>query len=428
MTNFEPGDFGESPVGKGGEASPVELCPHCAKTINTPSSVCPHCNLPLDELIQVDLFPEFSRQRWRRLLQPRTIIIAVATVAVALGLYGFFVVQRLSSDYYIAAGDRLMADGNDASAAEYYRKAVQFSPQDPETHERLGWAKYQLALDADALEHFENALSLSPDRITSLYGAGLAAYRLRDYENSSSYLNRVIEISPGYVGAYEYLGLAEYRLGKYEIAYEHLDKAWIYNPQSGTAIYYLARILAQRGEADLAIENFNQAEKLGFDPGSIAYARGLAWMQVGNYEFARDDLQKALIAFPARKDVALSLAKTFYLLDDYSAAKTQLMTIQAGVPPGLQPDYLALSGWISLRQGYPAAARDTFNSWLNLNPNDEQVLNALGWAAYYSGDCQTANFYFESARQSLKGEWIFSHDSLASPDETPQAGLEIQCH
>ncbi len=428
MAIFHSDDFEESPAENGSGNSPVEHCPHCAKEINTPSSLCPHCNLPLDKSLQMDLSPEFPRQRWRRLLRPQTIIIAVITVATILGLYGFFVIQQLSSDTYIANGDRLMAEGNNTAAAENYRQAAQLSPQNPEAQEKLGWAEYQLARDADALKHFRNALSLSPDRMMSLYGAGLSAYQLRDYETSSSYLSRVIEIAPGYVGAYEYLGLAEYRLGKYELAYEHLNRAWIYNPQNGTTIYYLARILAQRGQASLAIENFNQAEKLGFDPNPIAFARGLAWMQAGNYEFARDDLQKALIAFPTRKDAALALAKAFYLLDDYSAAQTQLTTIQADVPPGLQSDYLALSGWLSLRQGYTAAARDTFNLWLNLNPNNEQALNALGWAAFYAGDCQSAKFYFESASQSLNGEWVFSYDSLAAADETPQAGLEIQCH
>ena len=426
MTNFHPDDLKESPAGNG--SSSVEHCPHCAKIIGTHSPLCPHCNFPLDESVQMDLSPEFPRQRWRRLLRPQTIIIAVVTVAAMLGLYGFFVIQRLSSDTYIAKGDRLLREGNNTAAAEYYQRAVQINPQNPEAQEKLGWAEYQLARDADALKHFENALSLSPDRMMSLYGAGLSAYQLRDYETSSSYLNRVIAIEPGYVGAYEYLGLAEYRMEKYKLAYEHLNRAWIYNPQNGTTIYYLARLLAQRREASLAIENFNQAEKLGFDPNAIAFARGLAWMQAGNYESARDDLQRVLIASPMRKDVILSLAKAHYLLNDYSAAKTQLETMQADIPPDLQSEYLALLGWISLRQGEATAARDTFNLWLNLNPNDVQALNALGWATFHSGDCQTAKNYFESAHQSLKGEWIFSHDSLAAADETPQAGLEIQCH
>jgi tetratricopeptide (TPR) repeat protein len=426
MENFLPGDFGETPAGNDRKDPPPQKCPHCQKIIKSPSLICPHCSLPLDRPFQMELSPKLPRQSWRRLLRPQTIILAVVMVAAVLGIYGFFVIQRLSSDYYITTGDRLMTEGDD-TAIEYYRQAVQLGPQNPEALERLGWAEYQLALDTDALQHFEKTLALDPDRLMSLYGAGLSAYQLRDYEGSSSYLNRVIEITPGHVGAYEYLGLAEYRLGKYDLAYKHLNRAWIYNPQNGTTIYYLARILAQRGQASLAIENFNQAEKLGFDPTPIAFARGLAWMQTGNYEFARDDLQKALVASPTRMDVSLSLAKAFYLLGDYTAAKTQLSTLQADVPPILQSDYLALSGWTSLRQGDTTTARDTFNLWLNLNPNNDQALNAFGWAAFHSGDCQTAKKYFESAIQSMQGEWMVNNDSLAAPDETPQTGLEAQC-
>ncbi|MBI5825200.1 MAG: tetratricopeptide repeat protein [Chloroflexi bacterium] len=427
MVNYQPDDFGESPSEQNNAVSPVEQCPHCGKAIEGTSAICPHCNLPVDELIQVDLHPEFPRQRLHRLLQPRNIIAAVATVALALGVYGFFVIQRFSSDYYITAGDRSMTEGNNAAAVEYYQQAVRFGPQNPEAYEKLGWAEYQLTRDADALKHFENALSLNPGQMLSLYGAGLSAYRLRDYENAISHLNRFIDIVPRYAGAYEYLGLAEYRLGNYEAAYAYLNEAWVYNPQNATTLYYLGRILALRGEASLAIENFNQAGELGFDPGSVAYARGLAQMQAGSYEFARDDLQKALTAFPTRKDVTLALAKSFYLLEDYSAARDQLTTIQSNVPLPYQPDYLALSGWVSLRQGNTAAALDAFNQWLNLNPNNAEALNALGWATYYSGNCQTANIYFQKTSQPAKDEWIVTNDSLNTADETPQAGLELQC-
>jgi len=427
MVNYQLGKTGENHLASSDDTSAGMLCPHCAKIISSPTPTCPYCAMPLDELIQMEAAPEFKHQRWRWLLHPRTIIVSVVTVAVVLGLYGFIVLQQYSNKQYIATADRFMTEGNTSAAAEYYRKAVQFGSQDPNLYEKLGWVEYQLARDADALKNFESAVSLQPDRVASLYGAGLAAYQLRDYQKSISFLEHVIEIEPRYADAYEYLGLAEYRLRKYELAYEHLNRAWIYNPQNATTAYYLARILVITGEARLAIYNFDQAEDLGFDPGAIAYARGLAWIQEGNYESARDDLQNALMAFPARADVILSLAKTFYLLDDFSAAKTQLTTMQTNIPHSLQPEYLALSGWISLRQGYTTAARDTFNLWLVLEPNNEQVLNSLGWAAHYSGDCQTADSYFESAVQSLQGEWVFSSVSLFEPEESPKAGLEIQC-
>lgn len=427
MFNFQPDDFGENPGGEGREKTPVEQCPHCSKPINADTVVCPHCNLPIDELIQVDLHPEFPYQRLRRLLQPRNIILAVVTVAMVLGLYGFFVIQRFSSEYYIASGDRFLKDGNYTAALESYQQAVQFGPQKAEAYERLGWAEYQLSLDADALKHFEGALSLNPDQMMSLYGAGLSAYRLRYYENAVSYLNHVIAIAPGYGGAYEYLGLAEYRLGNYEAAYENLNEAWVYNPQNAMTNYYLGRVLTQSGDADLAIEYFDQAWKLGFDSNAITYARGLAWMQTGNYESARDDLQNASLAYPTRGGVTLAFAKSLYLLGDFPAAGDLLIAMQADVPPSLRPDYFALSGWTSLRQGHLADASGTFNLWVNLEPNNGDALNALGWATYYSGNCQTAKFYFESALRS-KSEWVNTRDSLPSGDETPQMGLKLQCH
>lgn len=405
MVNFQPDDFGED-AGGGSEEKTSDV---------------------QEGEIQVNLFPEFRGQRLRRLLRPRNVLLALLTVVVALSLYGFLVVQALSSDYYIKTGDGFMANGDYVSAAHSYQQAVQIDPQNPEPYERLGWSEYQQARDVDARKHFEYALSLSTERTLSLYGAGLAAYRLGDYEESIAHLTRLIEIEPMHADAYEYLGLAEYRLGQYEASSEHLTRAYIYNPKNAAVSYYLGRIHSFQGEASSAIQNFNEAEELGFDPGSLAYARGLAYMQAGEYESALADLQKASSLHPTRKEVNLSLAKVFYLLKDYAAAQGQLADVQTEVPAEFQSEYLALSGWVGLRQGYPDAARDHFNRWLNLTPNNVYALNALGWAAYYAGDCQTASFYFESASQALSEEWIPAEDSLFSAAETPQAGLAAQC-
>ncbi len=405
MVNFQPDDFGEESA-KPDRENPAD---------------------PVDEVIQVELFPEFPRQRLRRLFKPRTLLLSLLTVVVALGIYAVFIVQRLSSDQYITNGDRLMARGDHAAAANYYRQAVQVGPQNPEAFERLAWAEYQQARDKDALGYFEHALSFSPDRVLSLYGAGLAAYQLHNYEASISHLTRLIEIEPTHAAAYEYLGLAEYRLGQYEAASQHLNRAYVYNPQNATVIYYLGRIHSLSGEDILAIQNFNEAERLGFESGSVSYARGLAYLQTAEYESALTDLQRASSLYSGRKEVTLSLARAFYLLEEYDAAKSQLAGIQVDVPTELQAEYLALSGWISLRQGYTDAARDTFNRWLNLNPNNKEALNALGWAAYYVGDCATASFYFESATQELNGQSTFSNDSLYTSQETPESGLTSPC-
>jgi tetratricopeptide (TPR) repeat protein len=405
MVNFQPDDFGEEPVKADPQSPPG----------------------PANEEIQVELFPEFPRQRWRRLFRPRTILLALLTVAVVLGVYAVFIVQRLSSGQYIRNGDRLQAQGDYAAAANYYAQAVQAGPQNPEAFERLGWAVYQQARDKDALGHFEHALSLSPDRVLSLYGAGLSAYQLHDYEASILHLTHLIEVEPTHAAAYEYLGLAEYRLGQYEAAGQHLNRAYIYNPQNGTVVYYLGRIHSLSGENSLAIQYFNEAESLGFDPGASAYARGLAHLGAGDYESALADLQNAASSYPGRKEVTLSLARAFYLLEEYDAAKIELAGIQADVPIELQADFLAMSGWVSLRQGYTDAARDSFNRWLNLNPNDGQALNALGWASYYAKDCGTAKFYFESAAHAVNGQWIITNDSLYTAQETPEIGLAASC-
>jgi len=424
MYDYQPGDFGET--GSQSDANnSARRCPRCSKMIPAGLAVCPNCALSMDEEIQVDLHPETPSERLRKIFKPRNVILSVLTVAAALGLYGYFVLQRFSSASFISAGDRFMQEQNYSAAADSYRQALQTGSQMAEVYEKLAWAEYQLSQDAEALGHFEDALSMEPDRWLSLYGAGLSAYRVREYDRAVAHLSRAVALAPDQAGAYAYLGLAEYRLGDYEAAYAHLTEAWVYDPQDPTTLYYLGQTLAMRKEFDAAVERLTESESLGFEPGAVFYARGLAHMQAENLGAAHADLQKALAAYPGRADVALSLAKASYLMNDFSAAAEQLAAVQAQISPGHMPEFLALAGWVAMRREDFAKAGDAFNQWVNLEPDNAEAMNSLGWAAYYSGDCKTAIFYFKKAIQ-LQDEWAGTHTSLNNAEEIPQTGLQCK--
>ncbi len=427
MLEFEDGDFGETPNTGNAVDTGVRSCPHCAKPVDAQAATCPHCEQPLEETIEVDLNRAIPNRPLRRLLHPRNVLMVLVTVAFALGAYGMLIVRQLSSGYYIASGDRVLAEGDAASAVDFYRQAVQVDAQDAEAYEKLAWAEYQLARDVEALADFESALRLDSDRTSSLFGAGLAAYQLRKYEVAVEHLSRAVTLSPEHADAYQYLGLAEYRLGDLDPAYEHLTEAWVYDPNDGTTLFYLGRLLAVRGKPQVAVERFNEAERSGFDLGSVEFARGLAWMQAGEYEQARNDLQKAENAYPSRVEVKLSLARALYLLEEYDSARDLLTSVQTSLPSNFQQEYLALSGWVSLRQGQFEAARYDFNLWVGISPNNVDALNALGWATYYAGECQMAGNVFEQAVAAMKDEWVQTHDLLNLPDETPLTGLALGC-
>jgi tetratricopeptide (TPR) repeat protein len=418
-----PKPFDESPSFQG------VVCPHCAKLMDAPLPSCPHCGgeLPTGESFQLDSAPQLPRQRLRWLLRPQTILVAVLTVAVTLGLYGYIYVQQMSSDFYIMEGDRLAGQGDYAAAIRSYQMAAYLDPQNPQVNENLGWLEYRQAHDPEALKYFEKAIALEAGRATSLYGAGLAAYQTQNYQGAASYLEQAAALNAGLPNIHEYLGLAEYRLGKYEPAYEHLNAARASSPQSGTILYYLARLQILRGETYLAIENFTQAEKFGFDSGAVSLARGLAWMKAGEYLSARDDLQKAVTQLSGRKDAVLFLAKAYYLLGDYSAAQAQIASIQSNIPAHLQYEFLSMPGFIALRQGNLESAQNTFAQIANMMPDDADALNALGWTVFYSGNCAAARSNFEKAAVQTNGEPVFAYDSFFAPNETPQNGLSIAC-
>jgi superkiller protein 3 len=409
-------------------AAPLQ-CPHCQKPLDAPELLCPYCRQPLHFPQATETAsPKVISKSWLWLFRPQTLLIVVATVAATLGVYGYIVIQQLSSGRYVAEGDRQIALGDMKAALAAYRRAVQLNPENPEAYERLGWAEYSLARDAEALIHFEQALTLEPDRPMSAYGAGAAAYQLRQYRRAADHLEAASTLNPDNAAVFEYLGLSEYRLGDFASALDHLNVALQLNPESGSIHYYLARTQTQLGESIPAVEHLNQAERLGFDPASVQAGRGLAWLDQGNYEAAKQDLTQALAVSPDKDETALALAQAHYHLGDYAAADAQLAALEGHITvTPLMPAYLAVRGWSALRQGNAQQAQSAFTSWSITAPDDAEAFNALGWAALTALDCQTARQSFEHALELAGGDWPFDFSSLATPNETPEAGLAVAC-
>lgn len=423
------GNTSRPSAAQAGEAAAPLQCPHCQKPLDAPELLCPYCKQPL-HLSQAteSASPKVMSKSWLWLFRPQTLMIVVATVAATLGVYSYIVIQQLSSGRYVAEGDRQIALGDTNAALAAYRRAVQLNPENPEAYERLGWAEYSLARDAEALIHFEQALTLEPDRPMSAHGAGVAAYQLRQYRRAADHLEAAATLNPDNAAVFEYLGLSEYRLGDYASALDHLSVALQLNPESGSIHYYLARTQTQLGESALAVEHLNQAERLGFDPASVRAGRGLAWLEQGNYQAAKDDLEQALAAFPDKDEAALALAQANYQLGDYAAADAQLTALEGHITTSsLMPTYLAVRGWSAFRQGNAQQAQSAFTSWSITAPDDAEAFNALGWAALAALDCQTASQSFEHALELTGGGWPFGPSSLTTPNETPETGLAVTC-
>jgi len=175
----------------------------------------------------------------------------------------------------------------------------------------------------------------------------------------------------------------------------------------------------------MALDHLQQAADLGFDPAAVHAARGMAYLALGDYTTAREDLDASWRLDASRQEVLLALARADYLLGDYTAAQQMLSALgPLTSTPELTSSYLALLGWMALRQGSVQRALATFSQLTRLTPQDPHVFNALGWAAFAAGDCAMAQTAFEQALELSQGEWIVSPSDLATPQETPQQGLE----
>ncbi len=133
----------------------------------------------------------------------------------------------------IRQGGRAAELGRFVQAADLYRQALEFEPDNPLTHYRLGWA---LA----SVNRFEEA--------------------------TASYL-RALELAPGFAEAHNQLGIAYGRLMKPGLAVKHFRLACEAKPDMLLAHNNLATALANLSRFDEAVEALERCEELAATSG-----------------------------------------------------------------------------------------------------------------------------------------------------------------
>ncbi len=78
----------------------------------------------------------------------------------------------------------------------YYKRVVEFYPQQADVHEFLGFGYYHLGDEGKAIKHFQKAVALNPNFFWSEYNLGVIYFNAGDYQKSARFLNKAITINP----------------------------------------------------------------------------------------------------------------------------------------------------------------------------------------------------------------------------------------
>ena len=128
------------------------------------------------------------------------------------------------------------------------------------------------------------------------YKEGNQYLRQRNYQKAIEYFETKLKEKPNDPVLHNQLGYAYSKLGKYKKAIEHYQKAVELKPDYSEAHYNLGHIYAEKTVLRLedAIKELTKAIELRSDYAKAYNDRGLVYAWLGDFEKAKQDLQKAL--------------------------------------------------------------------------------------------------------------------------------------
>lgn len=297
--------------------------------------------------------------------------------------YRAFVAEILASSYNDLGVMRAKA-ANFAEAADYFKRAAEWSKSLPGLDRNWGLASYRAGLYSDAIPPLERELSAHPgDRFVRqllglsyfanddfsktvevlrllkgsppddpglLYAWGTALVRTHDSEAAAAIFRRLLEQNATNPQVHLLLGEAYAQQTDYSNALSEFQRALDLDSKLPDAHDYSGRVYLLRGDFASAEKEFRA--ELDLHPGALvaAYHLGFALLSQGKPDDAIPLFQKTLDANPNYEPASFELGRAFLEKGNLAGAIQKLEAASK-----LRPDREAT--WYQLSQAYRRAGR-----------------------------------------------------------------------
>ncbi len=236
----------------------------------------------------------------------------------------------------------LALSGRYNEGRDSYQKALKYNPllassegelQDYESSARFRFGillagKGELEAAADA---YREAIAINPEHSAAHFNLGHVLTESGKFSSAVEAYSKTVELEPNFSGAYSGMGVALARNGEVEAGVVALSKAIELNSASAKSVNDLAWLLATCSDMQFrdparAIELAKKATELDPTVAVVWNTLGVSYYRNGNYQAARDALQKSLIlsqdgtGFTTRFD-GFFFAMAHWQLGDYEHAR-----------------------------------------------------------------------------------------------------------
>ena len=209
-------------------------------------------------------------------------------------------------------GIELLALRRPAEALASFERVLAIQPGDATTHHNRGLALASLERDAEALIAFDRALDLAPGSAPTHLWRGKACLKLGRPREALASFDRALALAPRDFDTHFQRGIVLALLERHEESVASFDQAVALDGTSAEAVNNRGAVLVRLFRPAEGLADFTRAVSLRSDYADAYTNAGNAQKGLGQYDAARESLDRALAIKPA--DPTATWSKAVLLL------------------------------------------------------------------------------------------------------------------
>jgi len=194
---------------------------------------------------------------------------------------------------FIQLGKVLLLEGDTESAIDIFKRAIEFSPENPDLMTTLGLLYLQLGQTSKAFEYLGNALTYDPSNVKAILGAGSMIQSHGDYDVALTKYRIAAAATPESPHLWNNIGMCFFGKKKYVAAISCLKRATYMAPFEWKILYNLGLIHLTMQQYASAFHFLSAAITLKPKHGQLFMLLAMALTHLEDQENARHAYEQA---------------------------------------------------------------------------------------------------------------------------------------
>lgn len=197
-------------------------------------------------------------------------------------------------DEILDIGSRLMDHGEYSEAIEYFSRAIQLYPSDPQGYDSRGIALFRLLKVDEAVIEIKKAIACDPTFHLAYFHLGEISMGEKNFENARKYCEQALSIQPAnelYLCTSAFIKL---QLKDYTHCIELCSKVLDLNPANTFALEYRAHAYMNQKDYKRAVDDLEILYANTIPDSSILNGLGYSYSKIGETKLSKKFLLAAI--------------------------------------------------------------------------------------------------------------------------------------